>query len=117
MLIGVSLIVPGGMSVKVRDDSSVLVEQGGEQRTTPAMRSPGEAGLMISPTHWLIDVSPPQPHAPTQGVHALVNNDMTGGLEFGANVMIVAISISIGLFAASVIMYRPRLKVSNAVFF
>jgi uncharacterized membrane protein YjjB (DUF3815 family) len=52
-----------------------------------------------------------------KGVHALINDDMSGGLAFGAGMMLVAISISIGLFAASVLMYRPKLKVSNAVFF
>jgi len=52
-----------------------------------------------------------------KGVHALIHDDMSGGLAFGSGVMMVAVSISIGLFAASVLMYKPKLKLSNAVFF
>lgn len=51
-----------------------------------------------------------------KGVHAIAKNDMTGGVVWN-NVMIVATCIAIGLFAASVLMYKPKLKVSNTVFF
>ena len=33
-----------------------------------------------------------------KGVHALINNDLNGGLAFGSGMMMVAVSISIGLF-------------------
>lgn len=51
-----------------------------------------------------------------KGVHAIANNDMTGGVVW-SNVMTVAVSIAVGLFAASTLMYKPKLKVSNTVFF
>jgi len=52
-----------------------------------------------------------------RGVEKWLNDDLNGGLDFGSGMMLVAVSISIGLFASSVIMYRPKLKISNAVFF
>jgi|EP00624_Nannochloropsis_granulata_P002243 uncharacterized membrane protein YjjB (DUF3815 family) len=52
-----------------------------------------------------------------KGVHALINNDMSGGLAFGSGMMMVAVCISIGLFAASILMYKPKVKLSNTVFF
>jgi uncharacterized membrane protein YjjB (DUF3815 family) len=51
-----------------------------------------------------------------KGVHAVVNHDLEGGNVWG-NVLTTAVSISIGLFAASVLLYKPKLKVSNTVFF
>lgn len=52
-----------------------------------------------------------------KGVKAWINNDLNGGLAFGSGIVMIAVSISIGLFASSVLMYKPRMKISNAVFF
>lgn len=51
-----------------------------------------------------------------KGVHAIAKNDMTGGVVW-SNVIMVATSIAVGLFAASTLMYMPKRKVSNTVFF
>lgn len=51
-----------------------------------------------------------------KGVHALVTNDLSGGTVW-SSVVVTATSILTGLLAASVIMYKPSLRVSNTTFF
>lgn len=45
-----------------------------------------------------------------KGVHAMVNGDTNVGLEFGFRMMVIAISIAMGLFAASVLMYKHKVS-------
>lgn len=51
-----------------------------------------------------------------KGVHALVTNDLSGGTLW-SSVVVTATSILTGLLAASILMYKPSLRVSNTTFF
>ena len=46
-----------------------------------------------------------------------MSGDVTLAMTFGFNMMLVAMSIAVGLFASSVVSYRTKMKMSNAVLF